>query len=1142
MTKFLLSMLVAFMAIGCVSDTTTDVAPVAGVPESITVSFDDEDSRIELNESLKTVWTSGDKVSVFYKSNANGCWQFNGETGDRSGTLSCLSMGTGNRQSDKVVVVYPYNSDYLFTTDNGFVEAKLPPVQTYKKDSYGVGSSIMIAESDYTQFALKNVCGWLKLQFTGNITVKSISLCGNSEEQVAGGMIINPANALCVLAEASSVAGDDEVGGTLVFEDSILKSVTLDCGEGVALDKDEPTAFYIALPPQNFKTGITVNVTTTSEEVFEQTTSNNITIERNCISPMKSIELTSTFEEEGGVKLINLYSDGADIFVKVPTRVKQQNRRLRWGLTDLATIAHNGKMPIPQMLYMCDYVYPATIIKSDTTLNINPYNAYRRNAQGEIGYYVFGNNTATEVSPDSPEASSGLADILKYYAEPRPGAPLVLYLSEAYYCSPESGLTPTMGFYFDDNGCGWYWFPYDLEGYMSARNADNMVDPNNFWHEGAWWRRFDFTLPAPAKFDGEVTVDISKVKSSERTITLTPDSKTYVYRVGIFKDSNNVATQLGYNEITESYFGGDESLWQWFTTSELGETFGVKEFVASEGAKTIKLGEFINLLQFGEKCHLVVNAMPSKMVDGEVVVDWSKQNFQHIEFTLEEGELVTFAVEWSNQTQMGATATITATDAEMVFGAFTFGESALQEQDFNTGHISTKTPEEYAVEQLTSLASPIGSGGLYLGFYYMSQNGLGLLSEMSNTMNCSLYNSLFGGVEKKMYLAVVGINKQGVDIEACTDSSIQATPIHVFEVASLPQPAVNIAEESIIVDYQSNYTALDCEVVNTIEGGVLSVESDCKWLDAAVSTNGKLYLNCEENPYAKSRKAKVTVAYTYKCSVMMNGESTEVEIPTSTIVTVEQNKNPNVEPLTFTINVKETHYDRIVVDITPSDLNAYYCVGAESQSNYNNYAQQGDAWNLICEYALGGTPNQGTLTNYELSIDTRFANGESDWIYYVYAFQTNENSTVVAGEANYVETPITNDAPAIACPEGFTEGSSGEFVLDVYGKGGEYNVQLNVVNAPADGYALKLYDSNTWSRTDAIVVKTDTFNYATTVFGNEQKVSIENGCLKFTVNDYPADWDKSFDPYAGFTLYLTDAENTTAHKNYTVRVRLHPAK
>ena len=257
MRKFFLFALVATMFAACATDETRDVV-TATTPETLTVSFEDADSRIQLQDG-KTVWTQGDLVSVFYRSDANQKWQFQGVTGDRTGTLKRIATMEATHELSNVVVVYPYNENYYINPKSCNIEASLPAEQTYLADSYGVGNNIMVSYGEYNQVVLKSVCGWLKVQLTGNgETVKSIKLKGNNGEQVAGQLYINSADATAVLAsEMGKVEDDGSAGANLSFEGTVLTEVTLNCGEGVTLSA-EPTAFYIALPPQTFTKGISL--------------------------------------------------------------------------------------------------------------------------------------------------------------------------------------------------------------------------------------------------------------------------------------------------------------------------------------------------------------------------------------------------------------------------------------------------------------------------------------------------------------------------------------------------------------------------------------------------------------------------------------------------------------------------------------------------------------------------------------------------------------------------------------------------------------------------------------------------------------------------------------------------------------------
>ena len=292
MKKLLLFVLAATALAACSTDTTQDLAPeIPTAPDELQVSFDEEDTRIQLGENGAPVWTEGDLVSVFYKSDGNDCYKFTGKTGDREGTLKRTSVGEWSRRGDNVVVVYPYSKSYIISLSANTVEASLPDEQTYAKNSYGIGSSLMIATGDYKQFALKNVCGWLKLQFTGTGYVSKIVLRGNNGEQVAGNMLVCADDASCILAEASADIDDDEVGGALITDGDILTSVTLNCGDGVALNSKTPTAFYVALPPQTFEKGFTATMYGCDGSTKEISTKNLITIERNHIQPMASATL-----------------------------------------------------------------------------------------------------------------------------------------------------------------------------------------------------------------------------------------------------------------------------------------------------------------------------------------------------------------------------------------------------------------------------------------------------------------------------------------------------------------------------------------------------------------------------------------------------------------------------------------------------------------------------------------------------------------------------------------------------------------------------------------------------------------------------------------------------------------------------------
>ena len=292
MKKLFLFAAAATMFAACSKDTTEDinVLPDNIQPHDVLqVSVGDEDeSRIQLDNG-KTVWTQGDKVSVFYKTTGNECYQFTGNTGDTRGSIMKVSGSAGATAIDKNIVIYPYNKDYELDLMNNTVSVVIPSTQRYAKNSYGVGANVMIASSSNNSFTLRNICGWLKLQFTGNAIINAIKIKGNNNEQLAGTAIANYEDFSTFLYGNLANSGDD-IGG-IILPGGCAREITLDCGTGLMLS-DTPTEFYIAVAPQTLSKGISITAEcygNTSK--INKSTSKSITIARNHIVPVANIDI-----------------------------------------------------------------------------------------------------------------------------------------------------------------------------------------------------------------------------------------------------------------------------------------------------------------------------------------------------------------------------------------------------------------------------------------------------------------------------------------------------------------------------------------------------------------------------------------------------------------------------------------------------------------------------------------------------------------------------------------------------------------------------------------------------------------------------------------------------------------------------------
>ena len=258
--------------------------PNNGNLPDLTAAFAEEDNtRTYIEDGKYLRWHEDDRLTIFYGNTLNRQYKFNGATGDNSGTFSLVPdgmLGTGNA-FNRIYALYPYNADARIT-DEGVISLTLPAEQTYAENSFGHGANTMLAVTENledTFLAFKNACGYLKLKLYNaeGATIKSIEVKGNSGERLAGA-----ATATIVFGEAPIVT----------MAESATDTITLNCGEGVALGTTAETAteFWVTLPATTFAKGLTITATDTEGGVFEKSTTNEVIIERNAIQPMAVLE------------------------------------------------------------------------------------------------------------------------------------------------------------------------------------------------------------------------------------------------------------------------------------------------------------------------------------------------------------------------------------------------------------------------------------------------------------------------------------------------------------------------------------------------------------------------------------------------------------------------------------------------------------------------------------------------------------------------------------------------------------------------------------------------------------------------------------------------------------------------------------
>ena len=70
-------------------------------------------------------------------------------------------------------------------------------------------------------------------------------------------------------------------------------------------------------------------------------------------------------------------------------------------------------------------------------------------------------------------------------------------------------------------------------------NTSN-VDPDKFWHEGAWYRKIELRLPGPSQYTkGSVEITVSEKTPDSATIKFKPTGDTFAYLWSIFKETDD---------------------------------------------------------------------------------------------------------------------------------------------------------------------------------------------------------------------------------------------------------------------------------------------------------------------------------------------------------------------------------------------------------------------------------------------------------------------------------------------------------------------------------------------------------------------------------------------------------------------------
>lgn len=350
MKKRYLYLAVAVVFAGCTDVLEEKVSVVSNgltSPETITAVFESSPttktylgSTAGKGEAARTQvnWDEGDEIAVYSLSCKEGVRYVidNIDIEDPTQAVFKLADGQENGLGDgPYYAVYPYSATSEFSEDG--LKVSTSPIQVYANANISSGAGLAVAKSSETKFKFYNLCGIVKLSFTGAETekVKSVTLSSAGNSGAVG-------TAAVTFAEDCSI-------GKVETEFTENSTVTLSVPEAVALGR-QAKDFYIVVPEGSFKDGMTVTVRNEDEKCFS-CTAQAVQVQRSVILDMPQVDC-DRFMLQGTVKASvegsTLLAPGEKSKINVSVEPEGVEPVLRYAVEPegAATVSEDGTLTI----------------------------------------------------------------------------------------------------------------------------------------------------------------------------------------------------------------------------------------------------------------------------------------------------------------------------------------------------------------------------------------------------------------------------------------------------------------------------------------------------------------------------------------------------------------------------------------------------------------------------------------------------------------------------------------------------------------------------------------------------------------------------------------------------------------------------
>lgn len=289
--KFFAVALVMFTVISCDKN---EILPNNSLGDVITLSatIGTGDTRTFLGDNFSVLWSEGDAIAVIQ---GNKIFKFSlvSGAGTTSGVFACLNY-SGFKSSESFQAFYP--CDLVSVNEWGDIIYNVPSKQSYVENNFAPNVAPMAASGKIGESLIfTNLFSVLKLQIKGNEKVKEIDVVSMINMKMYGSAILS--------------FPQDGVPSIERWESGV-RSVKLDCGDGVQLNNTDYTDFMIMIPPGNSQ-GWSVVIKTEEQNTYYKSSTKGYDVVAGSVLEMKGFELgtldvnkyTSNSYVENGVYL-----------------------------------------------------------------------------------------------------------------------------------------------------------------------------------------------------------------------------------------------------------------------------------------------------------------------------------------------------------------------------------------------------------------------------------------------------------------------------------------------------------------------------------------------------------------------------------------------------------------------------------------------------------------------------------------------------------------------------------------------------------------------------------------------------------------------------------------------------------------------